>query len=200
MRYKLRDSRGLTLVEMLCATLILIMLALLIGSGTHMAMDSYKRMVVRSEMELLMSSLSNALADELRYASDINPSSGTLTDYRSWRYGGSTKLSVQPESGERGGMLVADSDAEGEPFLIVASGSYGGETWAGGVAADGLEITYVAADRAFNVKLKVQEMRLNADGKRGYVSGGLELSQEFKVHRLNPDPSPSPSPIPAPTP
>lgn len=197
MRYKLRDSRGLTLVEMLCATLILIMLVLLIGSGTHMAMDSYKRMVVRSEMELLMSSLSNALADELRYASDINPSSGTLTDYRSWRYGGSTKLSVQTgsENKKRVGMVVAGSGAGG-PFLIVASGSYGGETWAGGVVADGLKITYDAADRAFNVELKVQEMRLNAAGEREYVSGGLELSQEFKVRRLNPDPSSTPVPTP----
>lgn len=187
MRHKLRDSQGLTLVEMLCATLILIMLALLIGSGTHMATDNYRRMVLRSEMEILRSNLCDALADELRYASDIEVGAdGALTSYRSGRYGEKTSLGVQTASGKRKGMVTASNTAVGEdPFLVVSSGSYGGETWAGGV--DELKITY--ASGIFTVKLKLREMRMDGDDNREFVTNGLELLlEDTSVRCLNPKP------------
>lgn len=67
MRKKLRDSSGLTMVEMLCATAILVLLCLMMNTGLHMAVRSYQAVTAESETQLLLSSLSDALADKLRY-------------------------------------------------------------------------------------------------------------------------------------
>lgn len=67
MKKKLKDSSGLTLVEMLCATAILVLLCLMLNSGLSMAIKTYQGITAESETQLLLSSLSDALADKLRY-------------------------------------------------------------------------------------------------------------------------------------
>lgn len=67
MRKKLRDSGGLTLVETLCAAVILALLCLMMNTGLHAAVRSYRAITSESEVRLLLSSLSDALADKLRY-------------------------------------------------------------------------------------------------------------------------------------
>ena len=73
MRKKLSRSEGLTLVEMLAAVVILVLLGLILNAGLHMALNSYRTMCAQSETELLLSTLLNTLADDLRYASDVEP-------------------------------------------------------------------------------------------------------------------------------
>ena len=68
MRKKLKDIGGLTMVEMLCAVVILILLVLMINTGIHMAIRNYYSLTSESETELLLSSLTDSLADKLRYA------------------------------------------------------------------------------------------------------------------------------------
>ena len=68
MRKKLKDTSGLTMVEMLCAVLILILLVLMINTGIHMAIRNYYSLTSESETDLLLSSLTDSLADKLRYA------------------------------------------------------------------------------------------------------------------------------------
>ena len=68
MTRKWKDSRGLTLVETLCAVAILVLLGLLVNTGLNLAMRGYRELTAQSELELLGSTLTSALADELRYA------------------------------------------------------------------------------------------------------------------------------------
>ena len=42
MRSKLKDNSGLTLVEMMCAVLILVLLSLMLNSGLSMAIKTYQ--------------------------------------------------------------------------------------------------------------------------------------------------------------
>lgn len=67
MRKKLKDSGGLTMIEMLCAVVILVLLCLMMGTGMQMALKSYHTLTAESETQLLLSSLTDALADKLRY-------------------------------------------------------------------------------------------------------------------------------------
>lgn len=67
MRKKLKDTGGLTFVELLCAVCILVLLVLMMSTCLNMAVNSYRSITAESEAELLVSSLSDALADKLRY-------------------------------------------------------------------------------------------------------------------------------------
>lgn len=67
MKKKLKDSSGLTMVEMLCAAAILVLLCLMMNTGLNMALRTYRGLTAEAETELLLSSLSDALADKLRY-------------------------------------------------------------------------------------------------------------------------------------
>lgn len=74
MRKKINSEAGLTLMEMLVATLILILLVLMLTTGMGMAMSSYRDVTAQSEVELLVSTALDALADDLRYARDASGS------------------------------------------------------------------------------------------------------------------------------
>ncbi len=67
-KQKLQSAGGVTIVEMLCATAILIMLCLVMNAGVQLAMNSYLDETAESETQLLLSTLADALSDKLRYA------------------------------------------------------------------------------------------------------------------------------------
>lgn len=69
-RRKLNSKEGFTLVEMLCCCLILVMLTLVVNAGLDIAGKSYGRMVAENEAQVLLSSASIVLSDELRYAAE----------------------------------------------------------------------------------------------------------------------------------
>lgn len=68
LKQKLRSRAGVTLVEMLCAVVILILLGLLLNSGMSMAVKSYHDVTVESEVQLLLSTAVDAIADKVRYS------------------------------------------------------------------------------------------------------------------------------------
>ena len=102
MRKKRGDQRGFTLVEMLCATLILVMLALVTGVGLRLALRSYRAVRAESETQLLLSTALDALADDLRYARDVKTKAGPegplLDTYRSDSYGQGAALELDSEN------------------------------------------------------------------------------------------------------
>lgn len=196
MFHKLRESKGLTLVEMLCATVILLLLVLLLNTGFNMALSNYHSMVLQSETRLLLATLSDALADELRCADKVRTKSdGSLQDYQSGRYGADTQLGVYPTNGEAGyrGQIYARSGpgVNSPEYRILPDGAYGGGNWACGV--NRLEITFVATDptdptkaiNQFTVKLTVQEMN---KARNAFVETGIKAETEFTVRCLNPHP------------
>lgn len=81
MRKKLKKAGGFSFVEMLCAVAILVLLCLIMSTCISMAVKSYRDITAESETQLLVSSLTDALADKLRYAvvdKDGNYSIGTV--------------------------------------------------------------------------------------------------------------------------
>ena len=68
LRNKLRARRGMTVIETLAAALVLILLGLMLHTGLLLARQSYDDMTSEAETQLLLSTLTDALSGELRYA------------------------------------------------------------------------------------------------------------------------------------
>lgn len=167
MRRKLAGNGGLTLVEMLAAVAVLVLLGLVLSAGMQMAMNSYHDMVAQSETELLLSTLADTLADDLRYADDVVETGGTLS-YYSDSYGAKTTLGVNS-----GGQVIAKSGGGGGAELrVLPDGAYGKGRYV--VDKDKFEITYT--DGIFTLNLSVKE-------KDGTIGASTELS----VRCLNPE-------------
>lgn len=154
MRKKLKDSGGFTLVEMLCAVAILVLLTLMLNTGMQMAMHSYRAVTAESETQLLLNSLVDAVANELRCAHEV-----TADEAGGFTYNGGRSLTVS-----EGRVVVAGGDVvEGQGELLptgkpgAQGGSYGGAYHGGAyrVPDGGMRIVYNQADRRFTVHLKV---------------------------------------------
>ena len=182
MREKINSKSGFTLVEMLAAVAVLMLLTMMLGTGIQMALNSYRTMIAQAEVELLVSTAVDALADDLRFARDVkaDPVSKKLTSYTSDSFGENTELAL----GETG------SDNEGQ---IMASGKRFLSTGAYGAKVDGnkrayritdMTIKYNEAKNTFNIQLTVK----TADEK---ISAGTPKNEDGEdigvtVRCLNP--------------
>lgn len=168
MRGKVKDSRGFSLVEMLCATVILVLLGLMINTGLNLAVKSYQDITAQEELELLLSNLSSVLTDDLRYAKKVyvDPTSKELSRYHSERYNSPgqqyTRLSVKDD-----GQLYANT------YRMLPSGSYGNGAYEIPIT-DGIKIKF--ENGLFTVDLTVQQ-----------AGGGISASTQFTVRCLNPN-------------
>ena len=66
---KLKDKKGLTLVEMLCTVAILVLVSMVMVLGVQLGVRSYAKSVSYSEAQVLCSTLTTTISDELRYSS-----------------------------------------------------------------------------------------------------------------------------------
>ena len=145
MRKKLADTGGVSIVEMLCATIILILLGLLLNSGLQLSVKSYRELTAESETQLLLATAIDALADDLRYARKVETESdNTLKTYFSDSYGKDTDIKVG-ESGDTTGQLLAAGKR------VLPPGAYG----KGAYQIQNLSITYDKDKQQFTVKMEV---------------------------------------------
>lgn len=163
MREKLRSEQGLTLVELLCTVVILMLLGLMLNTGMQLAMRSYQDMTAQSEAQMLLSTLSDALADDLRYARDVDTEAdGKLKSYSSDSYG-------------RASLTIDSGQVKANGKRVLPAGAYGNGTYGVALRDDGtydFDVTY--NNGFFKVKLRVAQMN-------GTVSAGTE----FTVRCLN---------------
>lgn len=161
MRKKLRDSSGLTMVETLCAAAILVLLCLMMNTGIHMAVTNYRTLTGEAEARLLLSSLSDALADKLRYCvvtEETVPGTGTKTYANSV---GAVGVSDGTTPGVPADMVLVGGDK------LLPEGAYG-EPKADGTRryqvtdASVTEPPYaVGAKPVFTVRLEVKDTQTN---------------------------------------
>ncbi len=177
MRSKLKDNSGLTLVEMMCAVLILVLLSLMLNSGLSMAIKTYQGITAESETQLLLSSLSDALADKLRYCVVYVDDAG---NYHSSSIG---------EVQAAGGKIVVHGPDTGAAKSLLPDGAYGnpdgfykgnyqvtmGSAAPGGADSATLRETYQKDTNSFTVRLTVKDVNLN-----------ITKTRELTVRCLNP--------------
>ena len=68
---KLKSRAGMTLVELLCVVAILVLVSAMMATGIQLGARSYRQSVTYSDAQMLCSTLTTAVGDELRYARDI---------------------------------------------------------------------------------------------------------------------------------
>lgn len=163
MKKKLCGQKGVTLVEMLAAVAVLSLLGVMLQTGLQLALKSYHTMTAEAETQLLLSTVSDAIADELRYARDIRlEDDGTFQDYTSVSYGRRTALKVTD------GQLIASP--AGNDKRVISTGAYGNGVY----SIEEMEITYEAP--VFHIHVKVSE------------AGGISAETDFSVRCLNAEP------------
>lgn len=170
MKKKLKDSSGLTLIEMLCAIPILILLCILANTGLNMAMTNLRERTAHSETQILFSSLTNALADKLRYCVVTEKASGDP------KY----VLSIGKVTVDDGKLVV---EADGTKKKLLYDGAYGSDgTDEAATRYEVKEVTLtptVTGDTAtFTVTLEVQ----GASAATAHITA----EREFTVRCLNP--------------
>lgn len=141
LKKKLKSSRGLTLVEMVAAAGVLALLGLMLHTGLFMVQESYTKMTGESESQLLLSTLTDLLSNELRYARDVvTGEGGSLQRYTSINYGRNTTLS-----------LNENAQLEANNRQMLSSGAYGN----GAYRIEIWDIDYDETAQLFTVQLKV---------------------------------------------
>lgn len=164
MRKKLRDSSGLTMVETLCAAAILVLLCLMMNTGIHMAVTNYRTLTGEAEAQLLLSSLSDALADKLRYCVVTVDNSG---GYKSCFIGGVEAEDVIKVDGGRLKVTVKDPAGTETDVDLLPEGAYGNPdgfykgNYQVTMEPAALGATYQKDTNSFAVKLTVKDDNLN---------------------------------------
>ncbi len=164
MREKLKDTGGFTLVEALCAVAILIPLCLMLGAGLGMAMKSYREVTAESETRLLLNTLVNAIAGELRYAHEVTPSGGGQSDFT---YNDGRSLELRTD-----GRVVVNIEGQDQMnFLPAEKNGKGGAYRGGAYQVKDMKISYDKNTFCFTIeKLKVIWDEDNT------ISAGIEQS------------------------
>lgn len=158
----LRSRRGTTLVELLAATAVLILFSLMVNSGLQLALQSYHKMTAEAETQLLLSTVSDVIADELRYARNIkSEADGALQTYTSDSYGVQTSILLDDD-----GQLQVD--AGGTMKRLLATGAYGTD---GAYRITELSISWEQPN--FYIKIKVAD------------KSGIEAATELSIRCLN---------------
>lgn len=187
MRKKLNGKSGLTLVEMLAATLVLVLLTLMLVTGMQMAMSAYENIIAQNEVELLLSTAVDRLSDELRYARNVKwimAEDGKANfKYTSNSYGHNTNLTwVSVDSAIGGGIvpgqLLAISEESGEAgYGVLSTGAYGSEdSYKDYVFGPDTSINYDRDEGVFS-------FRLTAMTKDGRISAS---TPQIIIRCLNP--------------
>ena len=188
---KFRENTGLTVIEMMVATLVLMLLALMLGTGLQMALHSYETVVAQAELELLVSTAVDAIADDLRYARDV-------THGNEYEYTTADDGTVSPTSITGGFTYTSDSFYGEGAYLalnsdhqiractstytngmrVLSTGSYG----SGGVSYKEYWVTYLKVTPTYNassgeVAFTIELTAKTADGKlsASTPSGGVTV-------------------------
>ncbi len=135
MNRKLHSQKGFTLTEALVAVAILGLIGVALAVGIPTAVRVYRSVTLNAEANVLCSTLSTAIADELRFAEKIAEDGDTVR-FRSATFG--------PD--------VSFDDTDGQ-IQIGEKGLLSAKAYTGNLQADLTELTY--SDGCFHVELQI---------------------------------------------
>ena len=183
MRKKLKEKAGLSIVELMAVVAVMTLLMMMMGTGFQMMLNTYQTMVAKSEVELLLSTAVDALADDLRYAKGVTGKIGSGFSYsyddttKKWKnekindgfkftsdsFGDVIELKVDvgessPNKGQIVAVVAGDSDKR-----VLSTGAYGKVK----DAYKEYRVTYLKitanADNTFTIHLTVEADGLNGE-------------------------------------
>lgn len=142
---KLRNQNGLTLTEMLCTVIIVLLFSSLVAVGANAAVRSFRISMADSQAQELCSTLTTAISDKLRYCT-------VETDAVFIQGVGYVKGTAE-------NIFTVNSDSGqvylGENKLLGAYAYPEGLK----VQGQGFSVSYDATERVFNVKFQIKDRR-----------------------------------------
>ena len=80
-KQKLNSRAGFSLMELLLATIILMLVSLIVASGIPVAREAYEKVVLKANAEVFLSTTISTLRNELGMAQDANPIGSVTITY-----------------------------------------------------------------------------------------------------------------------
>lgn len=203
---KIKTQAGVTVVEMLAAVAVMVFLSMMVGTGMNMAMHAYDTVVAQSEVELLLSTAIDALADDLRYAWNVVDE--TAPDWTAYGYTGVTGFKYSSDSygneirlyRDDKGRIAAWTGNSDDPQQVLANsdGAYGSNTSYKEYSVEGMLIKH-NTDNTFTIHLKVTDgdgNTVSTPGSEWDDDGEFieNLDSGVTIRCLNPQPTPTPIP------
>ena len=163
---KLRSRSGMTLTEMLCALVVLMLISALLAVGVRFGVQTYRTSMADSQAQVLCSTVTAAIEDKLRYCGKVSTEENG-------------KLFIQGigsvSGNDDGGFFSVNTDGQivldetGEKKLL------GAKSYPRGLKiGEDLSVTFAETSGIFHVKFKVTD-----------TAGTTLASAEFDVKRIN---------------
>ena len=170
----------MSLVELLCALLILMLVSTGLVTGVQLGVNQYAKSMRSSESKILYSTLSSIISNELRYSTDITvDASGNLVDFQAVSYGQRT---YKDSTLTRSFRSMTDEDTYtagyGKLYYGTANDAdtkdnlLGAASYTYGLTAMVSSIVYDSENAMFTVQLDI------GWNQESYYSG------QFQVHNL----------------
>lgn len=157
---KLKDNRGISLTELLSSIIIMLLSAAILTVGVRLGAKAYSESVSASEAQVLCATLTNIIADELRYAGTTAVEADGSVKFFSQTFGSENEEGLSFETNEEGQLMLGTN-------RVLSKRAY-----PYGLKAE-TQITYSEDSGIFGVKLRV------------YSAGGTELAATgFDVRRI----------------
>ena len=118
---KNKKNAGLTLTEMLCCVVIMLLVSIGMVNGVSLAVRNYERSLMVSESQVLCSTLTSMVSDELRYAGPVDWDKDPISFF-SRNYG---KKCVFFQNGEfQVTLKPVDAQTDEEGFKLLPGRAY----------------------------------------------------------------------------
>lgn len=147
-----KSRGGFTLVEMLCAIVVLILVSMLMVTGVRLGVDSYAKSVSYSEAQVLCSTLKTTVSDELRYSGSVLlDESGKTTNTATPKGFFSQTYTNQTNPNQ----LLGFSQDENGRVLLGGNKLLPNKSYPYGLKASVTLVSYNKTTRVFHVKITV---------------------------------------------
>ena len=154
---KLRNQNGLTLTEMLCTVIIVLLFSGLVAVGTNAAVRSFRISMADSQAQELCSTLTTAISDKLRYCTV--ETDAVFIQGVGYVKGPAKDIFTVKDSGQ---VYLGENK-----FL----GAY---AYPEGLKVKEFSVTYNDTERVFNVQFQIEDRR------------GTKLAEaDFQVKQIN---------------
>ena len=140
MMKKLKNNKGYTFVEMMACVVILLLVALISGTGMNLALNNYNQQIFESDSQMLEATLNMHLGDILRHTTSVTEADGAVT--------GITNSSYQIYNGTitvEDGVFYIVKNAEDPAVHMVNEATYMNNLY-----VDNFTLTYDASTGVFS--------------------------------------------------
>ena len=106
---RLRNKKGMSIVELLSAIAVMLLVTVVLVTGVRLGVKAYTKSVSMSEAQILCTTLTTAVSDELRYAGTVHIDESGSVGFFSQNVGGDSQTGSSFTSDKNGYVLLGET-------------------------------------------------------------------------------------------